>query len=121
MAGGEKAYQGASFFTAPNPPFGATITYYLKDALKTKKASRHEQEDKLERDNKDVGYPAWEVLKAEDREESPAVILTVKNASGQVVRRLSGPGGSGLHRVSWDLRWPGYRPVTGGEARAPGR
>ena len=27
LAGGEKAFQGASFYTAPNPPFGATFTY----------------------------------------------------------------------------------------------
>ena len=115
LAGGEKAYQGASFFTAPNPPFGATFTYYLKDALKTKKAARREQEQKLEREGKDVAYPSWDALKTEDREEPAAVILTIKNAAGQIVRRLAGPGASGLHRVTWDLRWPGYRPVTGGE------
>ena len=82
LAGGEKAYQGASFYTAPNPPFGATFTYYLKDSLKTKKAARHEQEQKLEREGKDVPYPAWDALKAEDREEPPVVILTIKNADG---------------------------------------
>ena len=60
LAGGEKAFQGASFYTAPNPPFGATFTYYLKDALKTKKAARREQEQKLERDGKDVAYPSWD-------------------------------------------------------------
>ncbi len=112
LAGGEKAFQGASFYTAPNPPFGATLTYYLKDSLKTKKAARREQEQKLEREGKDVFYPAWDALKIEDREEGPTLILTVKNAAGQVVRRLGGPNTSGLHRVSWDLRWPGYRPVT---------
>jgi photosystem II stability/assembly factor-like uncharacterized protein len=120
LAGGEKAYQGAGFYTAPNPPFGATFTYYLKDSLKTRKASRREKEEKLDRDRKDVPYPSWEELKAEDREESPAVILTIRNAEGQVVRRLSGPGSSGLHRVSWDLRWPGYRPVSGAEPRRGG-
>ena len=57
LAGGEKAYQGASFYTAPNPPFGATITYYLKEALKTKKAARREQEKKLERDEQGRGLP----------------------------------------------------------------
>jgi photosystem II stability/assembly factor-like uncharacterized protein len=112
LSGGEKAYQGASFYTAPNPPFGATFTYYLKDSLKTKKAARREQEQKLEREGKDVSYPTWDALKLEDREEAPTLILTIKNAAGDVVRRLTGPITSGLHRVSWDLRWPGYRPVT---------
>jgi photosystem II stability/assembly factor-like uncharacterized protein len=111
LAGGEKAYQGASFYTAPNPPFGATFTYFLKDAFKTKKATRREEEKKLERDGKDVIYPSWDALKAEDREETPGVVLTIRNSAGQVVRRLGGPTSAGLHRVSWDLRWPGYRPI----------
>jgi photosystem II stability/assembly factor-like uncharacterized protein len=115
MGGGEKAFQGADYFTAPNPPYGATITYYLKETLKTKKAARQEQEQKLDREGKDVAYPSWDALKAEDREEPAAVILTIKNAAGQIVRRVPGPGASGLHRVTWGLRWPGYRPVTGGE------
>jgi hypothetical protein len=46
--------------------------------------------------------------------------LTIRNAAGQVVRRLSGPTSTGLHRVSWDLRWADYRPVTGGAPARPG-
>jgi photosystem II stability/assembly factor-like uncharacterized protein len=120
LAGGEKAFQGAGFFTAPNPPFGATITYYMKEALKTKMAARREQEQKLERDGKDVFYPSWEALKAEDREEPDLLLLTVRNDAGQIVRRLAAPGGSGLHRVTWDLRWPSTRPVTGSEPTRSG-
>ncbi|MFI5459090.1 MAG: glycosyl hydrolase [Isosphaerales bacterium] len=120
LSGGEKAFQGASFYTAPNPPFGATFTYYLKDALKTRKAARREQEQKLEKEGKDVFYPAWDALKIEDREEAPALILTIRSAAGQVVRRLTGPTSSGLHRVSWDLRWADYRPVTGTAPARPG-
>jgi hypothetical protein len=30
LGGRGKSFQGESFFTADNPPFGATITYYLK-------------------------------------------------------------------------------------------
>ncbi len=90
----------------------------MKDSLKTKKAARREQEQKLEREGKDVAYPDWDALKIEDREEAPGSIFTIKNAAGQVVRRLTGPTASGVHRVSWDLRWPGYRPIT---ERAPVR
>src|SRR5258708_16412030 len=36
--------QGASFFTAPNPPYGAAFTYYLKEAPKTLKQKRQELE-----------------------------------------------------------------------------
>ena len=118
MAGGEKAYQGASYFTAPNPPFGATFTYLLKDSIKTLKASRREKEGALDRDSKDVGYPGWDALKAEDREESAAIVLIVRDAEGKVVRRLPGATSAGLHRATWDFRLPGYEPFSNSAARA---
>lgn len=111
MAGGEKAYQGARFFTAPNPPFGVTIRYVLKDSLKTRQASRREREQRLSRDNRDVPYPSWDDLKTEDREDAPAITLVIRDAQGQVVRRLSGATSAGLHRAVWDYRLPGYRPI----------
>jgi photosystem II stability/assembly factor-like uncharacterized protein len=113
MAGGDKGYQGAGFFNAPNPEFGAVFTYYVKDSLETRKDRRQEQEGKLERDRKDTPYPSWEDLKAEDREEGPALVLVVRDASGAVVRRIGAPASAGLHRLSWNLRLPGYRPVRG--------
>src|SRR5258708_29056745 len=30
-----KGFQGEAFWTAPNPPFGAVVTYNLKDAYRT--------------------------------------------------------------------------------------
>ncbi|MDH3783686.1 MAG: glycosyl hydrolase, partial [Acidobacteriota bacterium] len=39
-----KGDQGASHFLAPNPPFGSVFTYYLKEDLKTAKATRQETE-----------------------------------------------------------------------------
>ena len=44
LGGRGKSFQGESFYTADNPPFGATFTYYLKEELKTKKAKRQEAE-----------------------------------------------------------------------------
>ncbi len=106
-----KATQGAAYFLAPNPPFGATFTYYLKDELKTRKALRQEAEKKLQKDGKDTPYPSWDALRAENEEESPAVVLTVKDEAGQVVRRLTGPVTAGFHRVAWDLRYPAADPT----------
>jgi len=49
---------------------------------------------------------------------SPAqdVTLTISDASGTVVRRMSGPTEAGLHRVVWDLRGEPAGPVTRGLA-----
>ncbi len=111
LAGGEKAFQGASFFTAPNPPFGAVFTYYLKDDLRTRRSKRLERESELAKAGEDVHYPDWDALKAEDREEEPAIILTVRDADGNTVRRINGPTKTGIHRVAWDFRYPGFRPL----------
>ncbi len=117
MAGGEKAYQGAQFYTAPNPEFGATFTYYLREALTTRKAQRQKAERDLAKKNENVFYPSWDALRAEDREESPAVVLTVRDQDGNVVRRIAGKTASGLHRATWDLRYPGF---AGGGGRGGG-
>jgi hypothetical protein len=120
--GGLKGSQGDGFFTAPNPPFGATLTYYLKDSLKTLKQKRHEKEEKIKKKGGDNPYPGWEALEQERREESPRITFVIKDSKGNVVNRVDGPTSAGFHRVSWDLH---YAPLssTGGSGPlvAPGR
>jgi hypothetical protein len=101
-----KSFQGESFYTADNPPFGATFTYYLKDELKTKKAKRQEAEKEAAKKNTPMTLPRLAELSAEEEEEAPAVIFTISDASGRVVRRLTGPVTAGVQRVAWDLRYP---------------
>ncbi len=114
MGGGEKSSQGAGFYTAPNPPFGATFTYHLKESLKTRREERHEREKELAKEGEDVFYPTWEELKVEDREFDPTIILTVRDSEGEVVRHIDGSTSSGIHRATWDFRYPSLRPVTSG-------
>jgi photosystem II stability/assembly factor-like uncharacterized protein len=42
------------------------------------------------------------------------VKITIADASGTVVRELTGPTSAGIHRVVWDLRSTGVGPVTTG-------
>jgi hypothetical protein len=88
------------------------ITYYLPASLKTLTKLRQEAEQELRDADQDVFYPAWDDLRAEDREEKPRIILTIRDAEGQVVRRLAGPASQGLHRVTWNMRWPSSRPAS---------
>jgi photosystem II stability/assembly factor-like uncharacterized protein len=106
LGGRGKSFQGESFYTADNPPFGATFTYYLKEELKTKKSKRQEAERDAQRKNTAVALPNSADLRAEEEEEAPAVIFTISDSSGRVVRRLTGPVTAGMQRVSWDLRSP---------------
>jgi len=102
---------GETFYLAPNPPFGAVFTYYLKDALKPAAEARRDAEKKLLTDGKPVTFPGWDVLRKEEQELKPEIVLTVTDEAGQVVRRITGPTGKGLHRVAWDLRYPAVDPT----------
>ncbi|MBS1543369.1 MAG: glycosyl hydrolase [Bacteroidetes bacterium] len=128
----EKGGLGADHYVAPNPKFGATFTYYLKTSLKTKEAARKDAEQPLRTKNQNIPWPGWDALKAEAQQDAPRIWLTVKDASGAVVRRIEGPMDKGFHRVTWDLRYPapesiglsnsgyGFGQLRGGMLAAPG-
>ncbi len=107
-----KASQGDAFFIAPNPPFGAVFTYYLKEGLKSGKEQRSEAEKKQAASGEDTPYPGWDAIRAEEIEEAPVIILTVSDNEGKVIRRIEGSVESGFHRVAWDLRYPLSSPWT---------
>jgi len=102
---------GSDDYTAANPPYGATFTYYLKQVPKTSKEQRQEREKELRENAEDAPFPGWETLHAEALEQGPMVLLTVRDSQGQAVRRIEGPAKSGIHRVSWDLRLPPVDPI----------
>jgi hypothetical protein len=114
--GSGRGSQGATYYTAPNPPFGAVFTYHLKDKLKTRREIRQEAERKAAEAKKSYRYPTLEELRAEDEEQTPQVWLVVKDERGEVVRRLSGSRDKGVHRAVWNLRYPSARPLAVREA-----
>ncbi len=126
-----KGCLGDAYYVAPNPPFGAVFTYYLKDGVKSAAEARREAEAKLVKDGKPVPFPGWDSLRSEENEEKPVVVLTVADEAGEVVRRMTVPAAKGLHRVAWNLRYPAVEPtaargraarvVGAGVGRADGR
>ena len=109
---GAKASQGDAYFIADNPPFGAVITYYLPKSILSAKEQRREKEKKIEKAGGNTPYPGWSALRSEETEEEAAVVLTVRDSQGEVVRKLEGPAKAGFHRVAWDLRYPESTPWT---------
>ena len=107
------AFQGAGYYMANNPPYGAVFTYYMKSALKSRREMRQAAEKELAKKGADVFYPPWDSLKAEDREDSPAIVVTISDSNGKPIRRLFAPSGSGINRVAWDLKLQAPNPVVG--------
>ncbi len=112
LGGGNKGSQGEMYFTAENPPFGATITYYLKEDIQTLKEKREQEEKKAIKNNQPVYYPSYEQMKAEQEEEIPFLVFTILDEEGYVVRRLREKPKAGMHRMTWDLRYPGAGPTS---------
>lgn len=115
---GCQASQGDAFWVAKNPDFGATFTYYLAEDLQTAKDARREAEKEREENNEDVGFPPVDTILDEQREDAPAIVFTVKNAAGDIIRHVAGPANAGFHRVAWDLRYPALDAWTPAEREA---
>lgn len=99
MPKGEIYGQGNNEYKAPNPAFGAVFTYYLKDSIATLESTR-----KLAEKNKtSIPFPGWDALEAEKTQQKPAILLTVKDAGGNVVKVVKGTNKKGFNRVNWDL------------------
>ncbi|MEL6371437.1 MAG: glycosyl hydrolase [Pseudomonadota bacterium] len=110
--GGAQAFNGDNFWFAENPPFGAVFSYVLRDGLKSLAEARRESEKEIEKEGGNTPYPTWEDLRAEDTEDTPAIIFTISDASGNVVRRITAPHTKGMHRVAWDLRYQAPDPAS---------
>ena len=105
-------FQGAAYFSAPNPEVGAAITYYLSDDYKSLKKQRDEAEKKLQSAGKDVAYPSYATLKKEAAEEEPYLLFRISDAAGRTVRTIKQPIKTGVHRVVWDFRTSPVGPIA---------
>jgi photosystem II stability/assembly factor-like uncharacterized protein len=106
-SGRQPGSKGESYYIAPSRPYGVTFTYYLKDALRTRRQMRQEAEREAARAGKPIPYPKPEELTAERDEDPPQMMLVVTDSERRVVRRLPAPGSRGIQRVTWNLREPG--------------
>ncbi|MHC4976629.1 MAG: WD40/YVTN/BNR-like repeat-containing protein [Planctomycetota bacterium] len=109
-----RGFQGASWYSAANPPFGATITFFVKDKPKTIAEQREESE-------KEEGweYPTIDEFRAEDTEQEPQFYMEISDASGNPIRRIDLPREEGVQRATWDLRYRSSSPISLRSPTAP--
>ncbi len=113
LGGPGKGFQGDAYYAAADPPFGATLTYYLKEKIKTLKEQRQAAEKEIvKKEGKDekgpyasLPYPSNDVLRAEAEEQKPEVYFVIYDETGAAIRRVAGDAGEGFHRTAWDLRY----------------
>ncbi len=104
--------QGSTYFKAPNPEFGATFTYYVKEVPKTLKQIRKEKEKELFKDGKPIPQPTYDELRTEERELSPYLIFTITDETGFVVKRINTSASEGINRINWDLHYDSPFPIN---------
>ncbi|MDA9563054.1 glycosyl hydrolase [Flavobacteriales bacterium] len=105
----EKGSQGASHYVAPNPDFGAIITYHLAEDYTSLKEDRKKVEKTKKEE--DIDFPGWEELEKEKLQQKPTLFCVIKDTDGNVVRRIKCSTKKGIHRVAWDLRYPSTNVV----------
>ncbi|TDQ31384.1 photosystem II stability/assembly factor-like uncharacterized protein [Zeaxanthinibacter enoshimensis] len=96
--------QGNTHYTGDNPPFGAVITYYLPEKLKTLKDERQEKEKAMTKSGNDIPFPGWDALAEETNQQKPELVLTIRDDKGNVINTVTGTNKKGFNRVAWDLR-----------------
>jgi len=106
-----KSFQGDNFYTAENLGPEAMITYYYNETFKSLKDKRSEKEKELIKDKKDSPYPNYDQLKAEQDQEEPQLVFTIKNSKGTVVRKEFRTPKEGVQRFHWDLRYTLPNPI----------
>ncbi len=106
---------GSSAFRAPNPDFGATITYVLPDDIIGPRKQRQKQEKEQRGAGDNVEIPDVDTLYSEHLAGEPALVLVVRDSSGQPVRQLQAETKKGLHRTTWDLRLASPQPLRATE------
>ncbi|MFO0837913.1 MAG: glycosyl hydrolase [Phycisphaerae bacterium] len=110
LGGNGRGWNGSTYYAAANPPFGAAFTYYLKEKPLSRREQRKEDEKKAVNEGRTPPYPTIDQLREEDQAREPQIVMTVRDKAGGVVRRLIASREKGLHRETWDLRYPSSSP-----------
>jgi photosystem II stability/assembly factor-like uncharacterized protein len=106
--------QGEQHWMAENPQDGAVITYWIRESPRTLRQQRQDAARAAEQKKGPATYPTQAQLTAETDEEPPQTFLTIIDGTGKIVRRLTVPGGRGVHRFVWNLRGaPATLPAAG--------
>jgi len=104
--------QGSMYYKAPNPPYGATITYYVDTVPRTDRDIRKDAEKKLFEKGEFIPQPTPLDLSMEEKEIRPYLIFTITDEEGNIIRKLYKSASKGVGRITWNYTYAGYQPVS---------
>jgi len=104
--------QGSTYFKSPNPDFGATITYFVREVPKTARAIRKEKEKALFKKGDPIPQPSIADLNAESDEIKPYLVFTITDINDNIVKKIYKSASKGVGRVTWNFSYEGISPVT---------
>jgi photosystem II stability/assembly factor-like uncharacterized protein len=93
---------GQKSFTAKNPPYGALINYYLKEAIPPEPKKTEKDTDK---DKKDKAAEEDKTKKETAEQKEGHTKISVFDKNDKLLRQMDGPGAAGFNRANWDLRY----------------
>lgn len=118
--------QGATVYTAPNPPYGVTFTYFVKNSTKTKKSKRISAQNKARKDGTKPPYPTWDELRAEEEEEGAFLFFSIFDENQKLIKTIKTREKKGISRITWNYSTDSepISRLSGGKASnmaSPGR
>nr|WP_321409753.1 YCF48-related protein [uncultured Carboxylicivirga sp.] len=104
--------QGATYFGAANPEFGATFTFYQKEVPKTQKEIRQKMEKELFKKGDRIPQPTWKELQDESKEVPAYLLVTIKDSEGSIVKTFTKKPEKNVSRFNWDLTYDSWKIVS---------
>ncbi|KPQ16829.1 MAG: hypothetical protein HLUCCX10_07380 [Algoriphagus marincola HL-49] len=111
-------YMGDDYWSAPNPEFGVTFTYFIKEGMSTLKADRQKAEKEM--GDTSIPFPGFDAIEAEMMEKAPEIHLEIYDADGNFVQRVKAKNAAGIHRMTWDLTMASQGVIDPDRLRAGG-
>lgn len=103
------SFQGASLYSAENPPNGAVLNWIMNQDVKSIKELRKEAEKEKVKNNLPVSYPSKDSIRLENLQESPYLLVRITSETGELIREFREGAKKGLKKTVWD----GRRSSTG--------
>ncbi|MDN3204007.1 WD40/YVTN/BNR-like repeat-containing protein [Algoriphagus sediminis] len=109
---------GDDYWSAPNPDFGVTFSYFLKEGMSTMKADRQKAEKEM--GDASIEFPGFDAIEAEMMEKAPELHIDIYDSEENLVQRVKAKNASGIHRMSWDLSMASQGVINPERLRAGG-